>query len=810
MSVRQHLEILAQDVCYALRGFFRAPMFTLAAVFAVAVGVGAGTAVFSVVDRVLFRSLPYPAAERLVSFGMVAPIVPQEFMLAYDYLDWRTSQTPFESLGAWSGVSDCDLNDTNPVRLRCAYVDASLLPALGVEPIRGRNFTAAEDRPNAPRAAIISHRLWQSRFAGDPGAIGRPVPLDGQPTAVVGVLPPGFELPSLATADLLVPLALNEVEQRTRRTATLLFTVGRLRPGVTVPQAIAALQPLLEKSLESVSPGFRKEVKLRLRPLRDRQIQDSRRASWILLASVLAVLLIACSNVANLLLARAAARRRELAVRAALGAGRGRLVRQALTESVLLGVAGGAAGCVLASLLLQLFVAVAPDGIPRLNQADVDGRVLLFTLAVSLLSGALFGLAPALQNPSVEFLTGWRTLGPSHRLLRQGLVGMQICVSMVLLTGAGLLLRSLWNLQNQPLGMRTDSVLTAEVTLGRKSYAEPARRLAFFEELEERLRRIPGVAEVALSDSLPPEGNGMGTMLYAAIDVYGRPRIAEGTGGSVASRTVSPRYFAALGIPILRGRGFQDEDRDPNRNVVILSDTLARRMFPGEDPLLKQIQPGRRGPWLSVIGLAGNVKNAGLIERDDPEFYMVRKRSPINVRPGAVAIIRGALDPETFAESVRAKIASIDPTLPVNIRTMEQRVGKLAERPRFNALLLGIFAAMGLLLAAVGLYGVVSFLVAQRTREIGVRMALGAAPAAITRDVLKRTVRWAAAGAVAGVIGSIFATRLLQGMLYRVSAADPWTFTGALAVLMGVTLLAAWIPSRRAARVDPMEALRQE
>ena len=810
MSVRQHLEILAQDAGYAVRGFLRAPMFTLAAVSAVAIGVGAGTAVFSVVDRVLFRSLPYPAAERLVSFGMVAPIVPQEFMLAFDYLDWRTSQTPFESLGAWSGVGDCDLNDTNPVRLRCAYVDASLLPALGVGPIRGRNFTAAEDRPNAPRVAIISHGLWQSRFAGDPGAVGKPVPLDGQPTTVVGLLPPGFELPSLATADLLVPLALNEVEQRTRRTATLLFTVGRLKPGVTAPQAIAALQPLLEKSLESVSPEFRKEVKLRLRPLRDRQIQDSRRASWILLASVLAVLLIACSNVANLLLARAAARRRELAVRAALGAGRGRLVRQALTESVLLGVAGGAAGCVLASLLLQLFVAVAPDGIPRLNQADVDGRVLLFTLAVSLLSGALFGLAPALQNPSAEFLTGWRTLGPSHRLVRQGLVGMQICVSMVLLTSAGLLLRSLWNLQNQPLGMRTDSVLTAEVTLGRKSYTEPARRLAFFEELEERLRGIPGVREVALSDSLPPEGNGMGTMLYALIDVYGRPRLAEGTGGSVASRTVTPRYFAALGIPILRGRGFQDEDRDPNRNVVILSDTLARRMFPGEDPLLKQIQPGRQGPWLSVIGVAGNVKNAGLIERDAPEFYMVRKRSPIDVRQGAIAIIRGAFDPETFAESVRAKIASIDPTLPVNIRTMEQHVGKLAERPRFNALLLGIFAAMGLLLAAVGLYGVVSFLVAQRTREIGVRMTLGAAPAAITRDVLKHTVRWALAGAVAGVIGSIFATRLLQGMLYRVSAADPWTFTGALAVLMGVTLLAAWIPSRRAARVDPMEALRQE
>lgn len=810
MSLMQHLEILAQDVRHAARGWWRAPMFTFAAVFAVALGIGAGTAVFSVVDRILFRSLPYEHGDRLVSFGLMAPIAPQEFMLGYDYLDWREAQTPFASVTSWAGVADCDLTDANPVRLRCARVEAAFLPTLGIRPMLGRNFTPQEDRPNAPKVALISYGLWRSRFAGDPGVVGKAAPLDGQSATVVGVLPPEFELPTLAPADVLVPQALDEAEQRTRRTATLLSAIGRLKPGVTQAQAAAALQPLLEQALKWVPPGFRREVKLRVRSLRDRQIQDARLASWILLASVLAVLLIACANVANLLLARAATRRRELAVRAALGAGRWRLIRQALTESVLLGLAGGAAGCALAFLLLRLFVAIAPEGIPRLAQAGVDARVLLFTLALSLVSGVVFGLAPALENPRAETLAGWRTLGARHHLFRQVLVSAQICVSLILLTGASLLLRSLWNLENQPLGMRTDSVLTAAVTLGRQSYSDPARRLAFFEQWEARLRGIPGVTALALSDSLPPSGALNGSMLYAVIDVQGQPRFTGGTGGSVAWRSVTPGYFGALGIPILRGRGFEEEDRGPSRNVVILSDLLARRMFPGEEPLGKQIQPGRIGPWLTVVGVAGNVKNSGLVERGDPEYYVVRKHAPTNVARSATAIIRSAMDPRAMAGFVRAEVAALDSTLPVTIETIEQRVGKFAERPRFNAVLLGIFAGMGLLLAAIGLYGVVSFLVAQRTQEIGVRMALGATPRAIARLVLEHAARWTAAGAALGVIGSLVAVRLLRTMLFQVPARDPWTLAAAVVVLLAVALVAAWIPSRRAARVDPMQALRQE
>jgi predicted permease len=358
--------------------------------------------------------------------------------------------------------------------------------------------------------------------------------------------------------------------------------------------------------------------------------------------------------------------------------------------------------------------------------------------------------------------------------------------------------------------MRTESVLTAAVSLGQSSYREPARRVAFFEELEARLRRLPGVTEVAISDSLPPGGGPTGSMLYAAIDVEGRPRMTNGTGGTVAWRSVTPAYFAALGIPILRGRGFHEEDRGPNRGVVILSDTLARRMFPGEDPLVKRIQPGRNGPWLSVIGVAGNVKNAGLFQRDDPEYYLIRKHAAAFVRSGATAILRTALEPGAMARTVRAEVAALDPTLPVNIETLEQRVGRLAARPRFNAVLLGIFASMGMLLAAIGLYGVVSFLVAQRVQEIGVRMALGATPAGIVRLVLGQAGRWTAAGALAGAIGSLLAARSLRTMLFQVSPNDPWMLAAASAALFLIALAAAWAPSRRAARVDPVEALRQE
>ena len=811
-QLRSNLEILAHDLRYAARGFRRSPAFTVAAVFAIALGIGAGTAVFSVVDRILFRSLPYAQANRLVSLGFVAPIIPQEFMLGTDYVEWRARQQPFESISSWSGVTDCDLTTPSPVRLACAQVEANFLPTLGIRPVAGRNFTRDEDRPNAPPVALLSYGLWKNRFGGDrhlEDVVGKTMSLDGRSFTILGVLPPQFEMPTIEHADVLVPQAMDEAQQQRPNAGRVLWSIARLKPGVTPAQAAAALQPLFEESLQFVPGPFRKEVKLRVRALRDRQIHDSRLASWILLGAVLAVLSIACANVANLLLARAATRQRELAVRLALGASRSRLVRQTLTESLLLAVTGGAAGCLLAAALLRIFIAIAPEGIPRLQQATVDLRVLLFALAVSLACGILFGLAPALEHPRAETLAAWRTLGARNYLFRHSLVAAQICASLVLLTGASLLMRSLWNLQNQTLGMRTGSVLTATITLGQKSYAEPARQLAFFEELERRLHGIPGVTEIAISDSLPLGGFAR-SMIYSVIDVAGRPRAGEGTGGMVTWRAITPGYFAALGVPILRGRGFREEDRGPQSGAVIFSDALARRMFPGEDPLGKQIRPGRSGPWLTVIGVAGNVKNGALMDPDGPEFYVVRKHSPQEFGRTATAFLSGPMDQAALARWVRADVAALDPTLPVNVESLGQHIGKLAQGPRFNAWLLGLFAGMGLLLSAIGLYGVISFLVAQRTQEIGVRMALGATPAAVARLVMGHAARWTLAGAALGIVGSWFAARLLGAMLFHVSARDPWILAAAAAVLWAIAMLAAWVPSRRAARVDPMQALRQE
>jgi putative ABC transport system permease protein len=479
--------------------------------------------------------------------------------------------------------------------------------------------------------------------------------------------------------DLLQPHTMNEAEQRSRRNATLVWTIGRLKPGITVPQAVAALQPRFDDATKSVPPAFRKEVKLRVRPLRERQVLDARLASWILLGSVIAVLLIACANVANLLLARAASRQREFAVRAALGAGRGRLVRQALTESTLLALAGGAAGCAMAVALLRLFTAIAPEGIPRLQQASVDGRVLLFTVGLCAFSGVLSGLVPSLESPRPEMLAGWRSVGLRQAVFRNALVAAQMGISVVLLAGASLLLRSLWNLQDQPLGIHADHLITATVTLERGSYAEPSRRAAFFDELEQRLARPPGVSQVALTDSLPPEGSAAGPMLYAVIDVEGRPPVTNGTGGAVAWRMITPGYFRLLGIPILRGRAFTDDDRAPDRHAVILSDLLARRMFPGQDPLGKHIRPGRMGAWLTVVGVAANVRNNGLAGSEDPEYYAIRDHSGAGVRLTATAIVRSPLHASAIAGLVRTRLARLDPTLPATIETFEQRIGRFTE-----------------------------------------------------------------------------------------------------------------------------------
>ncbi|MCU1236741.1 MAG: hypothetical protein JWP63_4708 [Candidatus Solibacter sp.] len=810
------LEDILYDLRFAVRGLVRNPGFAVPAVLAAALGIGASTAVFSAVDRILFRPLPYANEERLVSVGMLAPLDTNEFLFASGIIDLRHNPGPFEAITSFqAGGIPCDLTEHNPVRLECLRIEGNFLQTFGMTPAAGRSFTAEEDRPNGPRVAMISYALWRSRFGSDPSVAGRTLQLDGAPVVVVGVMPKDFLMPTLTTADILMPMALDEAKEREGRAFR---TFGRLKGDVSVEQARAILQPYFARMLQTVPPQFRKEVSLRIRAVRDRQVGEARVAALTLLGAVLAVLLIACANIANLLLARAAGREREMAVRRALGASRGRLARQVLTESLLLGSLGGAAGCTLAWVLLRAFQGMAPGALPRLDEASVDWRVLVFAVAASMGAGLLFGMTPALRRERAPSLGAGRATSAASGWMRGGLVTAQIAISVILLTGAGLLLRSLWNLERVPLGIESHHVMTAKFVIGRQRYPNAAAQLAFFDELERRLRTVPGVTAAAVSDSLPPSGGVRGRP-FSTIAVEGKAPMPQGTGGMVVWRYITPDYFRALGIAIRRGRGFGDEDRGAGAQSIVLSERLARMMFGSEDPIGKHVlrDPGK--DWHTVIGVASDARNSGLETDGKPEYYVVRKAVPdatwANQEPpvgwrGASIVVSTPLDPRLAASSVRAVFARLDSTLPVELQTMQKRLDGVTARPRFQATLLGAFAALGLLLAGVGLFGVMSFLVAQRRREIGVRMALGAAPRDIMALMLAFAGRWTGAGMLIGALGALAVTKWLRTLTFGIDTLDVGTLSAALAVLAAVGLLAAAAPARSAARVDPVTTLRDE
>ena len=805
------LESLAQDARYALRGFARSPVFTATAVLTIALGIGTSTAVFSLVDRILFRPLPYPQADRLVSIGIIAPSVDKnEFVFADAYVRLRDRQTAFSNITTFGFINDCDLSEANAVRLRCAQVESTFLPTFGIQPALGRNFTHAEDQPNASKVALLSYPFWKSRFGGDTGVIGRSISVDGQPTHIVGVLPRDFELFNLSPIDLLIPEAINEARPGNGR---VFRAFARLRPGISVEQARAAVQPIFEQERRGVPPQFRNELRLVIRPLRDRQIGDMRTASWTLFAAVLVVLLIASANVANLMLARSASRRREWTIRAAIGAGRWRLARQVLTESLLLASLGAIAGCGLSWLLLRFFVAAAPHGIMRLDQASLDGRVLLFAVALSMASGVLFGFAPAIDAPAGGGMAAGRTVVSARGLLRHILIAAQIAASLILLSGAGLLLRSLWNLEKVPLGIDTQQTVAAQFVIGR-GYND----LSFFARLEERLRSLPGSPAYAISDTIPPYGGYRGRPFFV-LNVEGRPPFPEGSGGMVGWRYVTPGYFAAMGIPIVRGRAFTEAERSSQEMPIILSRELAHRLFPDGDALGRHILSTNAGVWHTVVGVAADAINNGLDHHPEPEYYELRKTFPDatynNRQPGvgwraASVIVRSPLARESMSKTLRGILADLDPAVPVAVQTLQERASTLTIAPRFDAVLLSGFAGVGLLLAAIGIYGVIAFLVGQRTREVGVRMALGATPTAVTGMFLRHAGGWTLAGIVAGLAGSLAVTNLLASMLFQVSARDPWSLAAAPALLLAVALTAAWLPARRAARIDPVRTLREE
>jgi len=737
------LEQLGRDLRYAVRGLRRSPEFTIAAVAALTIGIGASTAVFSFVDRILFRPLPYANEKELVWFGMTAPIAgASEFVIEENYVAWRREGTPFAAITATSGGDDCSLSELDPVRLRCAAVDSNFLSLFGYRPIAGRDFNEEDTRDGAARVVLISHALWRDRFGGR-DVNGQSIEIDSVRREIAGVLPKDFEMPQLTKIDVLMVLQI--FGTKPPNSGSLLLTAfGRLKPEMTTDEVRARMEPLFQAALDTVPRGFRKEVKLAVHSLRDRQVRDSSRAAWLLLGAVGLLLLIAIANVANLLLARSLARRREMAVRAAIGAGRVRLVRQMFTECLTLAAAGGASGVLCAWALLWLFRVIAPAGILRLNDAAIDWRIAVFAVTVSMMAAILFGAAPALREPK-----------PTRRreTLRPALVVSQIALALVLLCGAALLAQSLINMANAPLGMETGSVFTAYAQLPSARYPDPPSRAAFWRQVEERVAAAPGVQLLALSGSMPPEGRTEST-IFSRITVEGRPQLSgQQTGGMVIVRRVTPPYFQILGIPMRKGRALADSDK----NAVILSERLAARLKLTGQRIGFFAEPPR-----DVIGIAGDVRNAGLRLDPDPEMYTLTNREQRRM----FFVVRGNPAAMPF---VRAVFRELDPRLIVEVESLDARVSNMRVRPRFQSILLGGFAMAGLLLAAIGLYGVIALLTTQRTGEIGIRMALGATSRDIVAVITGQAGRWTAAGVGIGLCGAAASAKWIEGLLYGVT-----------------------------------------
>lgn len=812
------VEMLFRDARFATRMLRRNLGFTTVAVLTLALGIGANTAVFSVLYRDLLHSLPYPHGNRLVFFGMLIPSFDSRpFIFSASYEQLRHGRTPFASITSWRpGVAGCDLTEDQPSRLACVRAESTFLRTFGIVPTLGRNFNADEDGPDAPHVCLISYALWQSRFGGNPSVLGQMLSIDGQPTKVIGVLPRSFEWPTLDHVDLILPEALSTAEL-TNPMAGVVRAYARLKPGVSLAEARAQLGPALEEWRHALPPMFRKEMRLGLLSVREDQVGSVRPALLILFGASLALLLLGTANVANLLLARSTARKHELAVRAALGATRGNVMRLQLAESTLLGLLGGAIGAGIAFALLKLFSALAPVGIPRIAQAGLGIPVLTFVLGASLLSGLICGLISACSPPPVHALLGGSSLGPHRARLGAALVAAQVAMSFVLVIGAGLFLETLRNIESVPLGMETNHVITAEFTLGQAYTASAASEL--FARLEAGLRSLPGVTGVVVSDSLPPSGGEHAHPLFD-IQPEGHPAFPKGTGGLVGWRTVTPGYFQMLGVPLLKGRAFAGTDQDPNTDVVILNAQLARRLFPSESAIGQHIQLSiPSGPWYTVIGVSGDVKDlnqSGRVEPSGPEYYLPRKHlmsagtGPESADRHEFFLVRSPMKPAAVEQLVRSEIALLDPTLPAEISTMTARVDSLRVEPRFNAALISLFATLGFLLAAVGLYGVVASLVAARTKEIGVRMALGASPHRVLGMVLVRGLRLILAGLVVGTALAFALGHALQGLLYGVGVWNPIMFGTAALLLLLAGLVACYIPTHRATKVDPMAALRYE
>lgn len=804
------LETLWQDVRYGARSLRKNPGYAAVALLTIALGIAASTAVFSVVYGVVLRPLPYPEPERLVNlWGSFERLgLPRAFVVAANYRDWREQNRSFESLALVRHIGNFNLTgEGEPERVQGARVTASLFDVLRVQPAIGRRFREEEEQHGREQVVLLSDALWTRRFGRDPGIVGRMIPLNGEPHVVVGVMPRGFAYPS-REFELWVPLTVDPEELRTRMGGNFL-SLGRLKPGVSVAQAQAEMDTIAAR-LAQQYPKSNEGVGTVVAPMLPDLVGSTRAPLYILMGAVSSLLLIGCASLANLLIARATARSGELMLRSALGAARGRLMRQSLTELAPLLAAGGTLGILLAYWMLALLLPWLPARMPRVEGIAVDASVLLFALAALAVTALAAGVWPAWQSGRWNIAAGLReslrgaSAGLQGARLRNALVVAQISAAVVLTIAAALLMHSFARIKSIDAGFRSEGVATMHLAIPRAKYPRDLQVATVCNQILERIGRLPGVRAAGMVNRLPLAGGAQ----IGAVEVE-RPSAAESTIFTVDWRTTTPDYFRALGIPLLAGRGFTEADRAEAPLVGLVDERLAKAAWPDQDPVGQRFRIPIAGlPWVTVIGVVGHIRHDGLTVDPRPQVYWNYWQRP---QDRMALVVRSDGDPDALARAAIAEIRAVDPEQPVyDVRPMAGVVDRSVAQQWLTTVVLGAFAAVALTLACIGVYGVVAYGVARRTREFGIRLALGAQPSALLRSILSHGVRLATAGVVIGILGALAMRRAIQGLLFETAATDPRVFAAVAAILLAVAVLACYVPARRAAQVDPITALRHE
>ncbi len=798
---------MIKDIRYAFRTLARRPGFTAIAVITLALGIGANTAIFSVVYGVLLRPLDYPEPERLVALRESNPLKQPDAQVApANFLEWQRQNTVFSDLALYRTVSYNLTGDANPERLLAGRVSAGLFKTLGANPILGREFTPEEDQPGAAKVVLISESLWQRRFGSDASIIGKTIKLGGDDFTVIGVMPRELRLPDQRERQLWTPIAFTENERNFHHTR-FCDAIARLKPGVTLEQAQAEMTAVAGRLSQS-HPDALEGWTIRVAPVIDFAVGDARKILWLLFSAVGLVLLIACANVTNLLLARAATRQKEMAIRVALGAGRLRIIRQLATESLLLALLGAIVAWPMAVWGLKALLAIAPADLPRLTDVTIDNRALLFTLGITLLTGLIFGLVPALQlskadaNQSLKDGGSEGNRGGTGGRIGNLLIAGEVALAVMLLVGSGLLLRTIWQLHNVNPGFDDRNALAVTVQLPEKKYSDSKQIASFSEELVEQVSTLPGVEASGVARILP-----IAHELKLGYYVEGKPHEAENQLPQTNYSAVSAGYFSAMRIPLIAGRTFSDRDNQQAPRVAIVSAELAQRAFPGESAIGRRINL-MLGPedYREIVGVVGDVTQQGLVRGASPHVYEPFAQAPDRFM---TLIVRSSSDPSALVPAIRSKVIALDHELPLQrVMTLDAIIANSIRQQRFTSVVLSVFAAVALVLALAGLYGVVSYSVAQRTRELGIRLALGAQVDDVLRLVLKQGMTFVIVGEVVGIIGAYALTGLIQGLLFGVTATDKATFITVAVSLFVVALVACYVPARRATKVDPLLALK--